>query len=144
MELTTSTILLALGLTVIAGMSTSIGGLIAFFAKGYNKKFLSASLGLSAGVMLYISFMELLPDAINALEGDYDAKMAAFVALLLFFAGVLLIMVIDFFVPDDKNPHQPKVMEGGDAHPVSDSAKLKRTGVMMALVIAIQDRKSVV
>ncbi|MFI3239797.1 MAG: zinc transporter ZupT [Bacteroidales bacterium] len=139
MELTTNAVLIALGLTFIAGMSTSIGGLIAFVAKGFNTKFLSASLGLSAGVMLYISFMELLPDSIHALVGVYSEDMASMVALLLFFAGVFLIMIIDFFVPDDKNPHQPILLSDNGARGVKGKAELKRTGVLMALVIGIHN-----
>ncbi len=137
MELTTTTILIALGMTFVAGMSTSVGGLIAFFAKGFNTRFLSVSLGLSAGVMLYISFMELLPNAVEALGAELGDKVAAGVALTLFFAGVALIMIIDFFVPDDKNPHQPKEMHG--VARVKHTSALKRTGVMMALVIGIHN-----
>ena len=55
-------ILIALGLTMIAGLSTGIGSLIAFFAKRTNTRFLSAALGVSAGVMIYVSFMELMPE----------------------------------------------------------------------------------
>jgi len=60
-----NSILLAFLLTMIAGLSTGVGSLIAFFAKRTNTKFLSAALGFSAGVMIYISFMELMPLGIN-------------------------------------------------------------------------------
>ena len=60
---------LALGMTLIAGLSTGIGSLIAFFAKRTNTRFLSAALGLSAGVMTYVSFMELMPQSALALSG---------------------------------------------------------------------------
>lgn len=55
------TALFAFSLTLIAGLSTGIGSLIATFAKRANTKFLSISLGFSAGVMLYVSFMEIIP-----------------------------------------------------------------------------------
>ena len=55
-----SNVLLAFGLTLIAGLSTGIGSFIAFFAKRTNTKFLSVSLGFSGGVMIYVSFMEIL------------------------------------------------------------------------------------
>ncbi len=56
------TLLLAVALTLFAGLSTGIGSAMAFFAKRTSRNFLSASLGLSAGVMIYISFVEMLPD----------------------------------------------------------------------------------
>ena len=56
-------IMLAFTLTVFAGLSTGIGSLIAFFAKTTNKKFLSVSLGFSAGVMIYVSFIEIFQKA---------------------------------------------------------------------------------
>ena len=61
-------ILIALGLTMIAGLSTGIGSLIAFFAKRTNTRFLSAALGVSAGVMIYVSFMELMPESVELLK----------------------------------------------------------------------------
>ena len=62
------TIMTALGLTLVAGMSTGIGSLMAFFTSHTDKKFLSCALGLSAGVMIYVSFMDLLPMAIEEIS----------------------------------------------------------------------------
>ena len=53
-------VLLAFGLTAFAGLATGIGSALAFFSKQTNKRFLSASLGFSAGVMLYVSFVNYL------------------------------------------------------------------------------------
>ena len=63
-----TTVLIAFGLTMIAGLSTGIGSLIAFFTRRTNTKFLSAALGLSAGVMIYVSFMELMPQSVALLS----------------------------------------------------------------------------
>ncbi|MGZ5264361.1 MAG: zinc transporter ZupT, partial [Kaistella sp.] len=60
-------ILLAFGLTLFAGLATGIGSLMAFHSKTYNPKFLAASLGFSAGVMIYVSFVEILVKAQTAL-----------------------------------------------------------------------------
>ena len=65
------TIMAALGLTLVAGLSTGVGSLLAFFAKASNTRFLSYALGLSAGVMVYVSFMDLLTDSIETLCGLY-------------------------------------------------------------------------
>ena len=73
-----NSILLAFLLTMIAGLSTGVGSLIAFFAKRTNTKFLSAALGFSAGVMIYISFMELMPEALGMLSESFSPLRAAF------------------------------------------------------------------
>ena len=130
----TSSILLAFVLTMIAGLSTGVGSLIAFFAKRTNTKFLSAALGFSAGVMVYISFMELMPEAVSLLEKVYMEKEATVYMLLAFFAGIAVIALIDFLVPGDENPH-----EMHDSEEYRKGGRLKRTGVMMALAIGIHN-----
>ena len=56
-------------LTAIAGTATGLGGLVILFTKKSSKKFLSVCLSFSAGVMLYISFAEILPEAFEDLNG---------------------------------------------------------------------------
>ncbi len=130
--LTTDNILIALGMTLIAGLCTGIGSLMAFFTKHTDTKFLSVALGLSAGVMVYISFMELMPDAMEDMMRLYPEKTAVLYVLLAFFAGMGLIALIDFLVPEDENPHE--------YHEPQDNRKhLKRTGVMLALTIGIHN-----
>ena len=63
--MTNQEIIIAFLLTMVAGLSTGIGSLIAFFAKRTNTRFLSAALGHSAGVMIYVSFMELMPESLE-------------------------------------------------------------------------------
>jgi ZIP family zinc transporter len=70
------TILIAFIMTLIAGLSTGIGSLIALIAKHTNTNFLSFSLGLSAGVMIYVSFMEMLPTSLQTLTADFGEKTA--------------------------------------------------------------------
>lgn len=136
MELSSSTIWIALGLTAIAGLSTGIGSLMAFFAKATNTKFLSAALGLSGGVMVYVSFMDLIPGSLHSLSALYSPKMANLIVLLSFFAGIILITIIDFFIPEDENPHEIHKMDD-DKNP--NKAHLKRTGVMLAFAIGIHN-----
>ncbi len=127
-----STILLAFGLTMLAGLSTGIGSLIAFMAKRTDTRFLSAALGLSAGVMIYVSFMELMPEAVEQLEHNYTPERANLYMLLAFFVGIGVIALIDFLVPEDENPHE---IHSQDTNP----KQLKRTGVMMAMAIGIHN-----
>jgi len=63
-----SDITFAFLLTIIAGTATGIGGLVILFSKRASKKFLSICLSFSAGVMLYISFGEILLEAFDDLE----------------------------------------------------------------------------
>ncbi len=91
-------------LTLIAGLSTGIGSAIAFFFKRPKMSYLAFALGLSAGVMIYVSFMELMPNAIDELSSEgYDGDLWATLA---FFLGILVIAVIDLVIPHDANPHE--------------------------------------
>ena len=101
-----NSILLAFLLTMIAGLSTGVGSLIAFFAKRTNTKFLSAALGFSAGVMIYISFMELMPEALGMLSENFSPRMSNIYMLIAFFSGTSFIALIDFLIPEDENPHE--------------------------------------
>lgn len=132
-----STILIALGLTLIAGLSTGIGALISFFTKSTDTRMLATSLGLSAGVMVYISFMELMPEAVAGLESIYSHRMAELLMLLAFFGGIALIAIIDYFVPEDENPHEPHTLS--ELKPGSSHHHLKRTGTMLAVAIGIHN-----
>lgn len=133
MDINNNTLLIAFGMTMIAGLSTGIGSLIAFVAKRTNTKFLSTALGLSAGVMIYVSFMELMPESVHLFEELYPGKLATVFMLLAFFAGIALIALIDRLVPEEENPHEIHTIN--DAKPQN----LKRTGLMMALAIGIHN-----
>lgn len=135
--LTTDIVLLALGLTFIAGLSTGIGSLMAFFTKKTNTRLLAGALGLSAGVMVYVSFMELMPEALQSLMADYSEREARVVALLAFFGGIGLIALIDFLIPEDENPHElHNKMSSAD---IGTPGRLQRTGFMLAMAIGIHN-----
>src|SRR5210317_2157061 len=111
---------IALGLTVFAGLATSIGSAIAFFAKKTNYRFLSVATGFSAGVMLYVSFVEIFVkggDALVAIYGDYWGHWANAAS---FFAGILLIGLIDNLIPSSENPHETHSEE--ERAPLRDSS----------------------
>ena len=83
-------ILFAFSLTLLAGLSTGIGSGIAFFAKKTNTRFLSVSLGFSAGVMIYVSMIEIFPEARNTLARELGLKAGSWATVIAFFGGVLL------------------------------------------------------
>ena len=128
------TILIAFLLTLFAGLSTGIGSLIAFVAKRTNTNFLSLSLGLSAGVMIYVSFMEMLPKSLASLSGIYGEKAGMLYMILGLFGGIALIALIDFLIPESRNPHE---MHGVEE--MKSNYRLKQTGIITAVTIAIHN-----
>ncbi len=137
MEFAWHNILLAFGLTMFAGLSTGIGSAIAFLTKKTNKKFLSLTLGFSAGVMIYVSFVEIFPQSTATLMGHYGAKVASLITVLSFFGGIALIAVIDKLIPSYENPHEVKTVE--TMNKKHHDPKLMRMGVVSALAIAIHN-----
>lgn len=132
----TQTIIIAFLLTLFAGLSTGIGSAIAFFAKRTNKRFLSLSLGFSAGVMVYISFVELFPLAISYFGETMPGKLAEGMTAIAFFGGMFLIAIIDKLIPSYENPHEVKSIEMNDKN---EYAGLKRMGIMSAIAITIHN-----
>lgn len=126
----TQAVAVAFSLSLLAGLSTGLGGVIVALKHRPGERFLAGSLGFSAGVMIYISFMELLPEGIGSLEeaGNGQAELLGTVA---FFGGIALIALIDRFVPEDINPHE-------EPH-VLDSPRMRNVGLLTALAIAIHN-----
>lgn len=130
-------VLFALGLTLLAGLSTGIGSTLAFFAKKYNPRFLAASLGFSAGVMIYVSLVEIFSKAKMSLSLAYGDKPGYIYTVISFFAGIALIGIIDKLVPTYENPHELK--EIGEESESTKKAKLLRMGLFSALAITIHN-----
>lgn len=137
MDFSTEHILLAFGLTLMAGLSTGIGSAIALLAKKTNKKFLSLSLGFSAGVMIYVSFVEIFPQGETALSESFSPKVASLITILSFFGGIALIAIIDKLIPSYENPHELKSVESMNKK--GHDKKLMRMGLFSALAIAIHN-----
>jgi zinc transporter, ZIP family len=127
-------------LTVIAGLSTGIGSTIAFFIRTPKYSYLSFLLGISAGVMIYISFTELLGTAIEDV-GFLQANIA-------FFAGIVVFAAVDILIPhsyEEENATDSRFGEDGNRitnpgspEPISASS-LKRGGIFIAIGIAIHN-----
>lgn len=113
----------------MAGAATAVGGALAFVIKRENLSVLSLGLGFSAGVMLYVSFMEILPQATQSLEGLYGTPAGAWAATGLFFGGIVLAWLIDTMLPSHH------VQE----HTLDPSDKLKHLGLFTALALAIHN-----
>ena len=123
--------LFAFLISLLAGLSTAIGGLVPLFTDRRSTRFLCFSLGLSAGVMVYVSFMEMLPEAIASLGAYYSRRTAGLMVLAFFLIGMAVIALIDRLVPENDNPHEfGSERKGGD---------LGKMGLLSALAIAVHN-----
>ncbi|MBP7864362.1 MAG: zinc transporter ZupT [Acidobacteria bacterium] len=104
-------VLFALGLTAFAGLATGLGSAIAFFARRTNYRFLSISTGFSAGVMLYVSFVEIFYKGADSLGAAYGRTLGNWINTGAFFGGIALIAVIDNLIPSSGNPHETHTRE---------------------------------
>lgn len=118
----------AFGVSAFAGLCTGIGSCIAYFIPRPKASYLSFSLGFSSGAMIYLSFMELLPEALKIMSGAWVVGA--------FFLGILFIGVIDKLIPEVENPHHFK-----EPSPPArlQTAKLKRAGIFIAVAIGIHN-----
>ena len=156
--------IIALLLTLFAGMATGIGGAIIMFVKKFSPKYLCATLGFSAGVMILISLVELFQEAREVLSLEFGDKLGLLYTLLSFFGGMAIIALIDNFVPKESNPHEVNSMTiqvheeavgerkailsfgeeapaagKGNSVPDNKSGKLLRLGILSSLVIAVHN-----
>ena len=136
--MSTENILFALGLTVFAGLSTGIGSIMSLLSKKFNPKFLAASLGFSAGVMIYVSLVELFIKAKDSLSAAYGGKTGYIYTVIAFFIGIALIALIDRLIPSFENPHEIKNINEKNFVP-DNNRKLLRMGLFSALAIAIHN-----
>lgn len=135
-----SLLLDGLVLSTLAGLSTVIGALIALLATARGKlsrRWLSGLLGLAAGVMIAISFIELYPESVE--------EIGLIRASVWFFIGFAVIFLIDVLVPHDYQTERTAAEERCDPSdwPPPDPEQLQlcreRTGTLAALGIAIHN-----
>ena len=125
--------LFAAALTLFAGLSTGLGSLLALLSRRTDAKFLSVSLGFSAGVMIYVSMIEILPKAQAVLVPELGPRGGAWATTGGFFAGILVIGVIDRLVPAPANPHEFPHDDDGR------NLRLMRMGTITAVAIALHN-----
>lgn len=134
------TITIAFGLTLLAGLSTGIGGALSLCTKRTNTKLLSVALGFSAGVMIYVSFVEIIPEARECFSEELGENMAYWASYLAFFGGIFIVAVIDKLLPSFENPHEiHKIEEIEDRKLAKKYRKLFKMGILTALVIGLHN-----
>ena len=129
----------ALGLTIFAGLSTGVGSIMAFFSKSFNPKFLAGTLGFSAGVMVYVSLVEIFVKARDSLSLAYGPKIGYWYTVIAFFSGIAVIALIDKLIPSYENPHEIKNLEKDFSAEGEEKRKLLRMGLFSALAIGIHN-----
>lgn len=132
-------LMLAFLLTLFAGLATGIGSALSLITKRTNTKFLSLALGFSAGVMIYVSFAEILVKAKDTLIAELGVRSGSWLAVGGFFCGVLIIAAIDKLIPSTENPHEIHTVEEMDGKSEEHKSKLMRMGLFTALAIAIHN-----
>lgn len=126
-------------LTVLAGLSMLIGSGITVLTKLTNKKFLSVSLGFSAGVMIYLSMMEILPESNEYLESASDPLKGGICTLLAFFGGILLMWFLEAVIAPHGHDHGCGFHDSSHGQSIHDPSKLMRIGKLTAIALAIHN-----
>ncbi len=129
----------AFALTLFAGLSTGIGSILSLFAKKTNTKFLSVALGFSAGIMIYVSFVEIFPKALDSLTSAVGEVNGTWLTVAGFFFGMITIALIDKLIPTMGNPHSTHTVEELDGNDSHHKENLMRMGVLTAVAIAIHN-----
>ena len=131
---------------MLAGLSTGIGSVIAIFAKKTDKNWLSVSMGFSAGVMIYVSFIDIFPKAQEYLSAELGEVQGTWATVGAFFGGMVLIGLIDKLIPHHENPHEfaesdttDEIDHNKKVLGKSKEAALYKTGVLTALAIGIHN-----
>lgn len=125
---------IAMLMTLFAGLTTAIGGAIAFMVKKDNLRALSVGLGFSAGVMIFLSFNDIIPEAGELLAVNYP-NAYEWMVLFGFVAGIVVAILIDYFLPDHVDPEELENPEG----PCNKRHKIKRAGLLTAIAICVHN-----
>lgn len=119
-------------MTLLAGLSTGIGSLIALFNKNKNTRFLSFALGFSAGIMIYISTIEIFPKARESLCEFMGNKNGLIVATISFFMGMFAIALIDKLIPQ-------KNLDFNHSPDEKERKKILRMGLFTSAAISMHN-----
>lgn len=139
----TDPVFLAFVITTGAGLATGIGAAVGLFAQRTNHLFLALALGFSAGVMIYVSFVEIVPKALTFLAEDRDDPSALAWMSVAFLGGLLFMALLYRVLPDLDlpEPQEPALGSAGDVVAVAAPVDrvLLRAGLLVALAITLHN-----
>ncbi len=132
--------LVAFAISLLAGLATSVGGIIALGPGANRRSRFAVTLAFSAGAMLIVSLVELLPLGIASLHEQFEPRWATAVGYGAFFAGIGIVLAIDRFLPHSLNPNETEgreqeVVEGE----MPQTRALLRSGLLVAFVLALHN-----
>lgn len=129
-------VLLAFLMALFAGLSTGIGSAVTVLSKSTGPRFMSLTLGFSAGVMVYVSLTEIVSKATDALSSDMGEGIGRVFAILSFFCGVLLIALIGRLIPSFEGENIEKSFANVKE---ASGLRLLKTGIFSAFAIALHN-----
>lgn len=139
--------MMALILSTIAGLSTVLGSFVTFFIKENSLKPLSFGLGLSGGVMLFLSLVDLYPESCEMIKNQMGANYT-WLSVLFFMIGILIAVLIDFFIPDHIQSNLLTKQLGDNKKSVTYAenenapisiGKIKKAGILTAIIVAVHN-----
>lgn len=129
---------LAFSLTMLAGLTTAIGGAIAFVTKKDNLKTLSVGLGFSAGVMIFVSLVDIIPSSESLLKVNFP-NIYQWLVFGGFILGILVSVLIDYFLPDHVDTEELLHPDAPEEDNHFKHYKLKRAGILTAIAICVHN-----
>ena len=120
-------------ITLFAGLSTTLGGLVVFFGNTKKLNWLSFTMSFAAGVMLYVSLIEILPESYFEFKHTNDQNTALLYVLGFFIFGVLFGVFTDKILPEQKINNQVNKSIN------SNNKKIYRSGILIALTMALHN-----
>lgn len=139
--MTTSVFIQAFLLTLLAGVSTAIGSFLAFLKIKNEDRILSFGLGFSGGVMIYLSFVEILPKSISYFSKASPDINADLFGVVCFFIGMIIAFLIDSFIPKDVNLHEFKSTKEFSSSSIDSNmmSSIHRTAKFTAIAITLHN-----
>lgn len=120
-------------MTTLAGLSTVLGGFLTFFVKRTNIKALSIGLGFSAGVMIFLSFTEILKNS-NEMLIKFFPNHSQWLVFIGFLFGIIIAVLIDYFMPE----HIDEDLFCKQEHCLRQH-RIRRAGILTAIAISIHN-----
>jgi len=137
-----SAVLFAFLVTLGAGLATAVGAAVGLFARHTNRQFLALALGFSAGVMIYVSFVEILPKAGDYITQGLSDMAGAVTTAGAFLAGLAGMAVMYRVIPDLEHPEltNPSTKLPGEEQPVLVADRMLFTaGLSVALAVTLHN-----
>lgn len=127
---------LAFLLCTLAGLSTGVGGLLCLFKFSSRRSFMPIALAFSCGVMIYVSFGEIMNKASDGLGAVVPEPIASFYLTAFFFIGIAATALINTLLPDEGTfavkPH--RMLKSG-----AGTSDLLKTGIITSAALVLHN-----